>query len=126
MWSLRLRYPIAIVFEILSPGATDDMVIKHIINKNSCMRIQLLVSVKDALFYHSRLCSILLASPASIYTIVFSLVQLLFTKYYFHHTSFYFCCIALVNPAYTSAVFFKLIELLCIAYSVLFINPASI
>jgi len=80
------------------------------------MRIQPLVSVKDALFHHSQfyLYSILFASPAFIYTVFFSLVHLLFNKdsfitpasicvglvlfsslqfpfrqYSFHHSSFY-------------------------------------
>jgi len=43
------------------------------------MRIQLLVSVKDALFHHT-IDSILFDSSASIYTVFFSLVQLLFNK----------------------------------------------
>jgi len=48
----------------------------------ACMRIQLLVSVKDALFHHSNfyLYSTLFASPAFIYTVFFSLIQLLFNK----------------------------------------------
>src|SRR6218665_1885504 len=58
------------------------MVIQHIFSKNSCIRIQLFVSVKDALFHHSNfyLYSILFASLASIYIVFFSLVQLQFNK----------------------------------------------
>jgi len=46
------------------------------------MRILLLVSVKEGLFHHSNfyLFSIPFPSPASIYTVFFSLVQLLFNK----------------------------------------------
>ena len=63
-------------------ASTDAMVIQHIFRKNSCTRIQLLVSVKVALFHHSNfyLYSTLFASPASIYTVFFSLVLLLLIK----------------------------------------------
>src|SRR6218665_2893445 len=62
------------------------MVIQHtyrpLFNKNSCMRIQFLVSVKDALFHHSNfhLYSIIFASSAFVDTVFFSFVQLLFNK----------------------------------------------
>ena len=36
----------------INPASTDAMVIQHIFNKSSCIRIQLLVSVKGALFHH--------------------------------------------------------------------------
>ena len=38
-----------------NPTSTDTMIIQHIFSKNSCMRIQLLVSVKDALLSSIRL-----------------------------------------------------------------------
>src|SRR6218665_2877476 len=101
----------------ISPASTDAMVIQNALSKNSCMRIQLLVSVKDTLFYHSNfylgyIYSILFASPASIYTTFFSLVQLLFKKgsvitpasiyaVFFHHSSFYLYSILFITPAST-------------------------
>src|SRR6218665_3523439 len=93
------------------------MVIQHnsLLNKNSCMRIQLLVSVKDALFHHSNsyLYSILFPSPASIYTVFFSLVQLLLKDSFVTPASIYTVFLfSFINPAYIYTVF-------------IFINPAS-
>src|SRR6218665_2169563 len=92
----------------ISPASTDAMVIQNALSKNSCMRIQPLVSVKDTLFYHSNfylgyIYSILFASPASIYTTFFSLVQLLFNKGN--------------TPASIYAVFFSSFQLLFVQYS---------
>src|SRR6218665_142885 len=89
----------------INPDSTDAMVIQNALSKNSCMRIQLLVSVKDTLFYHSNLYlgyiySILFASPASIYTTFFSLVQLLFNKG------------SVITPASIYAVFFSSFQLI--------------
>src|SRR6218665_1336285 len=95
------------------------------------MRIQLLVSVKDALFSATRLLfrKIFLINPASIYTVFFSLIQfslnrdsfitpsyiytillsslqLLFTYYSFQNSSFYLCSSPFIYPASIYTVFF--------------------
>src|SRR6218665_3552656 len=97
------------------------MVIQHIFSKNSCMRIQLLVSVKDALFHHSNfyLYSTLFTSPASIYTVFFSLVELLFNKV-FHHSHFYLANIIFITPASIYAALLLLIQLILLSCTAFF------
>src|SRR6218665_2359997 len=102
------------------------MVIQHIFSKNSCMSIQLLVSVKDVpLFHHSNfyLYSILFASPASIYTVFFSLVQLLFNKESFiTPTSIYIVIgpIIFITPGCIYAVLLLLIQLILLSSTAFF------
>jgi len=62
-------------FQLLLALCTDAMVIHHIFDKNSCLRIQLLFSVKGTLFYHPKFCLG--------YTVFFSLVHLLFIQHSF-------------------------------------------
>src|SRR6218665_3252226 len=101
------------------------MVIQHIINKNSCMRIQLLVSVKDALLYHY---NFYLG-----YTVFFSLVQLLFIQH-FSLVQLLFNKGSFITPA-SIYVLFSSLQVLFMQYSfhlssvylygILFITPAS-
>ena len=99
----------------INPTSTQTMIIQHIFNKDSCMRIKLFVSVKDALFssnrllfmqycfYHSSfyLCSIVFITPASIYTVFYSLVQLLLNKDSFIAPASIFCSVLFITPSST-------------------------
>jgi len=58
------------------------MIIQHIFSKNSCRRIKLRVSVREAFFHQSDfyLGRTLFINPASTYTVFFSLIQVLLNK----------------------------------------------
>src|SRR6218665_550878 len=59
---------------------------------------------------------ILFITPASIYTVFFSSLQLLFMRYSFNHSNFYLCNILFITPASTYAVFFSSLQLLFIQF----------
>src|SRR6218665_215051 len=114
------------------------MIIQVIFSNNSCMGIQLLVSVKDSLFPSIRLLfrslgrnllintasiykvlfsriQLLLKkdsfiTPASIYAALFSFIQLPFMQYCFHHSRFYLCSVVFITPASVYTVFFSFIH----------------